>query len=128
MSKYQEDNSIDLYFPVISRMILDIDRDRENVLGKIIQLYSYILTNQTEIQKDVIARENYRSLYLIILNQIYSHNSECIEGMRRILDHTDYEQDHDCIMKNINIIREYNTCMAIMNCVRDRAIQSGFHF
>jgi len=120
-----------IHFPTISRIILDIDSETTDALdkvGKLIQLYSYIHANQAEIQNAVVQRDTYQNLYGIILSQISLLTTECIESMRLVLSHIDYEEDHDSVMKNIGIIREYNTCMAVMNSVRDRAVQAGFQF
>lgn len=120
-----------IHFPTISRIILDIDSETTDALdkvGKLIQLYSYIHANQAEIQNAVVQRDTYQNLYGIILSQISLLTTECIESMQLVLSHIDYEEDHDSIMKNIGIIREYNTCMAVMNSVRDQAMRAGFQF
>jgi|LauGreSBDMM110SN_4_FD.fasta_scaffold42287_3 hypothetical protein len=130
-NEFIQDVFDNVHFPTMSRFILDINSDTTNELnevGKIITLYRYIYTNQEEIQNAVIQRDTYKNLYGIILTQISVLTTECIENMRIVLSHIDYEEDHDSIMKNIGIIREYNTCMEIMNSVKDRALQGGFQF
>jgi len=130
-NEFLQDVFDNVHFPTISRIILDIDSETTDALdkvGKLIQLYSYIHANQAEIQNAVVQRDTYQNLYGIILSQISLLTTECIESVRLVLSHIDYEEDHDSIMKNIGIIREYNTCMAVMNSVRDRAVQAGFQF
>ena len=130
-NEFLQDVFDNVHFPTISRIILDIDSETTDALdkvGKLIQLYSYIHANQAEIQNAVVQRDTYQNLYGIILSQISLLTTECIESVRLVLSHIDYEEDHDSVMKNIGIIREYNTCMAVMNSVRDRAVQAGFQF
>jgi hypothetical protein len=130
-NEYLQDVFDNVHFPTISRIILDIDSETTDAMdkvGKLIQLYSYIHANQAEIQNAVVQRDTYQNLYGIILSQISLLTTECIESVRLVLSHIDYEEDHDSVMKNIGIIREYNTCMAVMNSVRDRAVQAGFQF